>query len=305
MAHYAAGCYASLAVETGADRTISADERAAVALAAERSVLAIDPDPQTRLRRAARISEVAAAALKEKGDPGAVDASLRASWYASRAGSDDVADTSSELWRKVRAADNAYFAQRAAEEASRRAMIAQIGSAVQSAAIANASPAQRQQLQQQQQIQRMVTEAAVRIVQVSRQLAESRADLRVLLDSGIRALPDMMPEIEKHVSSLDGLAAAGDLALTIDGVRRKEPGAKERLFVRLAKSFGADVEVEMPPLPAPPPAAAAAPSAEPPPPTPKTAAQRLGELKELLDKGLIQQSEFDAQKKRILEEVVQ
>jgi hypothetical protein len=245
MGHHAAGCYTAYVHDVGKDKSIPAAERAAIALTAEKSVLAIDPDPEWRLKRAAQISEIAAAALKEANDPGAVDASLRASWYASRADADEVTGSAKKLWAEVREADGVYIAARRAQEAARNAALTQAVSSMRTAMVANAnlSPQQRQQLEQQEQLQRTITNAAIAIAHVSQKLAESRADLRVLLDSGTNALRDMMPELEKHVSSVKDFAAASEVVLALDGVRRNEPGANERLFVRIAKSFGAEVKL--------------------------------------------------------------
>lgn len=303
MGRFASACFTVLVRELGTDRSVPVDERVAIALAAERSVLVIDPDPQVRLLCAARIAEVASALLREKGDAGAVDAGLRASWYAARAEAEDVEQASRDLWEGVRAADEAYARERAAQAAAMNAAVTSAVSGMRSAMLAHANltPAQRNQLRQQEQLERTIIAAAGTFARVNRELAESRADLKVLLRAGVAALPDMLPAIEKNVASLRGWDAAGEVVTEFDGVMRHEPGANERLFARVAKSFGAQVASAPPPAPTPvsvpvvppptpseppaipvplapspppPPTPPLAPSASPPPaPTPGEAAQ--------------------------------
>jgi hypothetical protein len=313
MGHYAARCYHAYVHSLTTEPVASADERAATALAAERSILAVDPDPKARLDSAAYVAEVAAEALKEKNDPAAVSASLRAAWYASRSRASEVGDAAAELWAGVRAADDSYIQARLARQAAMNAAVSQAASNMRSAMLANANlkPAQRQQLEQQQRMERAVAGAIVAFANFSRELSESRADLRVLLKAGVESIPDLLPDVEKRLVKLKSWSAANEIVATLDAVHKNERGASERLFVSVARSLGA--EVPMPKIQKPPPEEPPDPPvAATPPPTPgataspaaKTSTQKLTELNELLEKGLIKQSEFDEQRKRILEEIV-
>jgi hypothetical protein len=321
FAFHAAGCYEAMAQETAQSASASAAERAAVALAAERSVLAVDPDPADRLERAGRLADLASRQLADKQDVGAsASAALRAAWYATRQGAPEVRRASDELWAEVAQSDQAYEQQQAAQAAALNAQIAQLGASLQSAMqTAGAKP--NPQLQQQQQIQQMVVQIGTSVAAMTNALAEGRADLNVLLQGGAPLVKELLPNLTQRVAVLRKLPAAADIVGTVDAVSRGDAGADAALLAKMALAFGAK---SAPPAVAPvasaiasavasasappaapsastPPAAPAAPAASAPPPA-KTMAEKLAELKSLLQQGLIDKKTYDERQKKILDE---
>jgi hypothetical protein len=262
-------------------------------------VLAVDPDPGDRLERAARLADLAARQLAEKQDGRAsAAAALRAAWYATRQGAPEVRRASDELWAEVAQSDQAYVQQQEAKTAALNAQIAQLGAGLQSAMqAAGAKP--NPQLQQQQQIQQMVVQIGTTVAAMTNALAEGRADLNVLLQGGEPLVQQLLPKLTERVAALRKLPAAAEIVGAVDAVSRGDPGADATLLAKMALAFGAK---SPPPAVAPVASAIASAVASASAPPGKTMAEKLAELKSLLQQGLIDQRTYDERQKKILDE---
>jgi hypothetical protein len=291
----AAGCYDAYVRRFGDDTTIPSEERLAIALTAERSVLAIDPDPASRLVRASHIADVASQIFRERSDgDGAVRAKLRAAWYETHAAAPDVVSTSNDLWNNVQQADDAYLQQEAAKNAALVAAINNIGGSLNNAMVmAGGRP--NPQLQQQQQLQQTIVATGVAITEVAVDLAQGRADLDTLLKGGASLLHDLMPKISARLDAIRDLPAAKTLVGAVDAASRGDARAGERVLEQMANAFGAELPSELGDVAR----AAVAPKA-----AVKTIEEKLAELKKLFDQGLITQKEFDERRKKLLDQEV-
>jgi hypothetical protein len=121
---------------------------------------------------------------------------------------------------------------------------------------------------------------------VTADLAESRADIGVLIKGGVAALKDVAPQISQRLAPLRDLPAAVEVMSAADAAARGDAAAAERVTAQIAHAFGASVPV------------AAVASAV------KSAEERLTELKQLYEKGLIDAKEYEERRRRVLDKEV-
>lgn len=252
LAYQAANCYEAYARGVASDPARSADERVVITLAAERSVLAVDPDPLDRMTRAARLADLAARQFGDRGDDDErIDASLRAAWYAARTKDLRLRRTSVELWTEVAKSDVAFKQSLGAQAAAWNSLamgamnqVVAMGGAASAMSGVNRTLAQVDHAvaKAQDVAQKVITivKAGSEGARMLRALAEGRADLGMLLRGGPGVLGGLVPQLAQRVPAFRELPAAMDVVQDVDAAARGDTGADSRLLVRMAHAFGAE-----------------------------------------------------------------
>jgi len=260
LAYQASNCFEVYALQLADDSSVALGERIAVVLAAERSVLAADPDPVDRLERASHLADRAAKLLGERGDGDEqADAGLRAAWYATRAGAPELKRASNLLWSQVAQSDEFLqqeLQQQAAEMNAMAHSLAGLGGVgalgrTGAGAVSGVTGTVQKAIDTANTVVKFV-QMGSDIAKLTKDLAEGRADLGMLLKGGMGALGGVMPQLVARVPALRDLSdkAASvadkvDVARTIEAAANGDDAAKAKLLGRLAHAFGAELPPEV------------------------------------------------------------
>jgi len=260
LAYQASNCFEAYAFELADESVVSLDERIAVVLAAERSVLAADPDPADRLERASRLADRAGKLLGERGDRDEqADAELRAAWYATRASAPELKRASNLLWSQVEQSDEFLqqeFQQQAAEMNAMAQSLGGLGGIgalgrTGAGAVSSMTSTVQKAIDTANTVVKFV-QMGSDIAKLTKDLAEGRADLGMLLKGGMSALSGVMPQLVARVPALRDISDKAafvadkvDVAQTIEAAASGDDAAKAKLLGRLAHAFGAELPPEV------------------------------------------------------------